>query len=150
MAAFTLRVVVERLVRRTFSTTTVKGFSERVKTVLQVQSPRTSDYFFYSSFFEIMQGILLSMIEMYAVVAGKVQGVRYRTYVQESATGLSLAGYVKNLPDGTVEVVAQGLPDTLKEFVEFLNEGSLLAKVESVSIDWRSVRVTYDDFSVFH
>ncbi|MEY2665537.1 MAG: hypothetical protein RLZZ480_642 [Candidatus Parcubacteria bacterium] len=90
------------------------------------------------------------MIEMYAVVAGKVQGVRYRTYVQESATGLSLAGYVKNLPDGTVEVVAQGLPDTLKEFVEFLNEGSLLAKVESVSIDWRSVRVTYDDFSVFH
>jgi acylphosphatase len=90
------------------------------------------------------------MIEMYAVVTGKVQGVRYRTYVQESATELDLVGYVKNLNDGTVEVVAQGLPDTLKEFVEYLNEGSLLAKVESVSIDWRSARKTYLEFSVLY
>jgi acylphosphatase len=90
------------------------------------------------------------MIEMCAVVSGKVQGVRYRTYVQESATELDLVGYVKNLTDGTVEVVAQGLPDTLKEFVEYLNEGSLLAKVESVSIDWRSARKTYQEFSVLY
>jgi acylphosphatase len=126
------------------------GFSERVKTLLQEQSPRTSDYIFYSSFFKIAQGILLPMIEMYALVTGKVQGVRYRTYVQESATDLGLIGYVKNLPDGTVEVVAQGLPDTLKEFVEFLNEGSLLAKVESVSVDWRTAHTTYDEFSLLH
>ncbi len=87
---------------------------------------------------------------MCAVVSGKVQGVRYRTYVQESATELDLVGYVRNLTDGTVEVVAQGLPDTLKEFVEYLNEGSLLAKVESVSIDWRSARKTYQEFSVLY
>ena len=87
---------------------------------------------------------------MYAVVTGKVQGVRYRTYVQESATELEIVGYVTNLPNGTVEVVAQGLPDTLKEFVEYLNEGSLLAKVESVSIDWRSVHKHYDEFSIIH
>ncbi len=90
------------------------------------------------------------MIEMYALVTGKVQGVRYRTYVQESATELGLTGYVKNLVDGTVEVVAQGLPDVLKEFVEYLNEGSLLSKVESVSIDWRTARTTYDEFSLLH
>ncbi len=90
------------------------------------------------------------MVEMYAIIAGKVQGVRYRTFVQESATELGLVGYVKNLPDGTVEVVAQGLPDTLKELVEYLNEGSLLAKVESVSIDWRTARITYDEFSLLH
>ena len=90
------------------------------------------------------------MVELRAIVTGKVQGVRYRTYVQESATNLSLIGYVKNLPDGTVEVVAQGLPDTLKEFVEYLHEGSLLAKVESVAIDWGSPRVTYTEFSVLY
>lgn len=90
------------------------------------------------------------MIEMYAVVSGKVQGVRYRTYVQESATELGIVGSVKNLSDGTVEVIAQALPDTLKEFVEFLNEGSLLAKVESVSIDWRSIKKEYDEFSILH
>ncbi len=87
---------------------------------------------------------------MYAVVSGKVQAVRYRTYVQESATALDLVGYVKNLSDGTVEVVAQGMPDTLKEFVEYLNEGSLLAKVEGVSIDWRSINKSYDEFSILY
>jgi acylphosphatase len=90
------------------------------------------------------------MIEMYAVVSGKVQEVRFRNYAQEAATNLGLTGYVKNLSDGTVEVVAQGLPDTLKEFVEYLNEGSSLSKVDSVSIDWRSVSATYDEFSLLH
>jgi len=90
------------------------------------------------------------MIEMYSVVSGKVQGVRYRTYVQETATNLGLVGYVSNEPDGTVTVVAQGMPDVLKEFVECLHEGSLQAKVESVAVDWRSIGTTYDDFSLLH
>lgn len=90
------------------------------------------------------------MVEMYAVVTGKVQGVMYRTYVQEAATTLGLVGYIRNAPDGTVLVLAQGLPDILKEFVEYLHEGSLLSKVESVAIDWRSARATYSEFSVLH
>jgi acylphosphatase len=92
----------------------------------------------------------MHMIELYATVTGKVQGVRYRTYVQESATDLALVGYVKNLSDGTVEVVAQGLPDVLKEFVEYLYEGSLLSNVEAVAIDWRTARVTYTEFSMLY
>ncbi len=90
------------------------------------------------------------MVEMYALVSGKVQGVMYRTYVQEAATNLGLVGYIKNAPDGTVLVLAQGFPDVLKEFVEYLHEGSLLSKVESVAIDWRSPRTTYSEFSVLH
>lgn len=104
----------------------------------------------YSSKDKILQGILLYMIEMHATIMGKVQRVAYRTYVQESATELELVGYVKNLPDGGVEVVAQGFPETLKEFVEYLHEGSLTARVESVAVEWRSVRKTYDEFSVLH
>ena len=90
------------------------------------------------------------MIELQAVVTGKVQGVMYRAYVQEAAATLGLVGYAKNLQDGTVYVVAQGLPDVLKEFVEYLNEGSSLSKVESVGIDWRSASATYSEFSVLH
>jgi acylphosphatase len=90
------------------------------------------------------------MIEMYAVVTGKVQGVMYRSYIQEAATNLGITGYTKNAPDGSVLVLAQGLPDVLKEFVEYLNEGSSLSRVESVGIDWRSVGVTYTEFSVLH
>lgn len=90
------------------------------------------------------------MIQMAAIVSGKVQGVRYRTYVQESATLLGVTGFVRNLPNGTVEVVAQGLPDTLKDFVEYLYEGSLLAKVEGVSVDWQSVQSPYLEFSILY
>jgi acylphosphatase len=90
------------------------------------------------------------MVEMYAVVSGKVQGVMYRTYVQEAATNLGLVGYTRNMPDGTVVVVAQGLPEVLKEFVEYLHEGSLLSMVESVAIDWRTAHATYGEFSVLH
>lgn len=90
------------------------------------------------------------MNEMLCIVTGSVQGVAYRAYVQESATELELVGYVRNLSDGSVEVVAQGYPDVLKEFVEYLHEGSLMAKVESVAVDWRSPRRTYTEFSVLH
>ena len=89
-----------------------------------------------------------TMTEMYATVTGKVQGVRYRDFVQVSAGELELVGYVKNNSDGTVTVVAQGMPDILKDFVEYLHEGSLQAKVEGVAVEWRTARVTYDDFSV--
>ena len=90
------------------------------------------------------------MIEMHCTVTGKVQGVRYRDFVQVSAGELGLTGYIKNNADGTVTVVAQGLPETLKEMVEYLHEGSLQAKVEGVAVEWHTVDVTYDDFSVFH
>lgn len=87
---------------------------------------------------------------MYCTVTGKVQGVRYRDFVQVSAGELGLKGYIRNNADGTVIVVAQGLPDTLKEMVEYLHEGSLQAKVDGVAVEWRTASVTYDDFSVLH
>ena len=90
------------------------------------------------------------MQEMYCIISGKVQNVAYRAYAQDSATELGLCGFVRNLPDGTVELVAQGDKDTLKEFVEYLHEGSLLAKVENVSIDWRTIKKPHNDFSILH
>jgi len=90
------------------------------------------------------------MIEIYCVASGKVQGVAYRDYVQTSAGELGLCGWTRNLPDGTVEVCAQGLPDELKDFVEYVWEGSLKAKVDSVSIDWRTAKEALEDFSIMH
>jgi acylphosphatase len=90
------------------------------------------------------------MIEMYCLVSGKVQGVAYRAYVENAADQLQLCGYVRNMEDGRVEVVAQGDPSTLKEFVEFLHEGSSLSEVEGVDVEWRSIEKEHDDFSVRH
>ena len=47
-------------------------------------------------------------------------------------------------------MVAQGQSEVLKEFVEYLHEGSLMAQVESVAVEWRSAGKTYDEFSVLH
>lgn len=104
----------------------------------------------YNSKKWILQGILPHMTEIHCTVTGHVQGVAYRTYVQEAATELELVGYTKNASDGSVIVVAQGAPDTLKDFVEYLHEGSLLAKVEGVAVEWRSVSNTFSEFSVLH
>jgi acylphosphatase len=90
------------------------------------------------------------MTELRATVIGKVQGVRFRDYVQSVAGELLLVGYTENNSDGTVFVLAQGEPDVLKNFVEYLHEGSVLAKVDAVSVEWGTARVNYDDFSVRH
>lgn len=90
------------------------------------------------------------MIEMQCVISGRVQGVAYRTYVQDVACALGIVGYVRNLPNGEVEVLAQGNQSVLKELVEYLHEGSVLAKVEGVAVDWHSVTKPHDDFSILH
>ncbi len=88
------------------------------------------------------------MLELRATITGKVQGVRYRDFVQTAATDLGLVGEVRNDRSGGVEVIAQGMPDTLKDFVEYLHEGSLLSKVEGVAVEWGSPRATYHEFSI--
>lgn len=94
--------------------------------------------------------ILLRMTEIYCIATGRVQNVAYRVYVQDAAGTLGLTGWVQNLPDGTVAVLAQGMPDILKDFVEYLHEGSLLATVEAVGVEWRSAKKVYDDFSIIY
>lgn len=87
---------------------------------------------------------------MRCIVSGKVQAVAYRAYAQDVAGQLNVVGYIRNLSDGTVEVVAQGDQVLLKEFVEYLHEGSVLAEVEGVAVEWGSIKKPYDDFSILH
>lgn len=86
--------------------------------------------------------------EVCCTVSGKVQGVGFRDFVVRAAKERDLFGYVQNKPDGTVEACAQGTPDELKLFVEELNEGSVLAKVDSVAMDWRTSKEQSTDFEV--
>lgn len=87
------------------------------------------------------------MMEIQCLVTGKVQGVGYRDFAQDAAAELGLFGYVKNQADGSVTLVAQGEPESLRLFVEYLHEGSPLAKVEGVGVEWRTSTKLYDDFS---
>lgn len=86
--------------------------------------------------------------EIYCRVEGRVQMVMFRDFTQRKARSLEVVGWVKNLPDGTVEVVAQGTPDMLKSLIEHLHEGSILARVDSVSVEWRAPSGHFDDFII--
>ena len=86
--------------------------------------------------------------EIHCVVRGKVQRVGYRDYVEQYAKEHTLYGWIKNHDDGSVEIVFQGTPDELKACIEILNQGSPLARVESVSVDWGSPVKIGDEFKV--
>ena len=66
------------------------------------------------------------------IVSGRVQGVAYRYFTLEAANRLSLAGWVRNLVDGSVEVVAQGSDEDLAELRRRLADGPTLARVERI------------------
>ena len=66
------------------------------------------------------------------VVYGRVQGVYYRKSVAQRLRELGLQGYVRNLPDGTVEVVLRATEDELEAIEKALYEGSPLSEVERV------------------
>ncbi len=88
--------------------------------------------------------------EVYCIVRGNVQKVGYRDFAQVQALECGVTGWVRNNPDSTVSVVAQGYPDTIKAFIEELHEGSVLAEVLDVAVDWRQPAEPFSDFIVIH
>jgi acylphosphatase len=69
------------------------------------------------------------------IVAGRVQGVFYRASAAEQARRLGLTGWVRNLSDGTVEVVAAGQREALAELTGWLWCGPRLARVTHVTVE---------------
>ncbi|SIN88381.1 acylphosphatase [Sulfurivirga caldicuralii] len=76
------------------------------------------------------------MERLHALVSGRVQGVWFRAYTQRKARELGLTGWVRNLPDGRVEVVAEGPRPQLEALAQWLWQGSPLSKVTDVSLSW--------------
>ena len=71
-----------------------------------------------------------------AVVRGRVQGIGYRFYVLERARALKLGGYVSNLPDGAVHVVASGERVALEQLLADIRKGPFLARVDDIALTW--------------
>jgi acylphosphatase len=73
------------------------------------------------------------------LVAGRVQGVYYRSATADEAARLSLDGWVKNLADGRVEVVAAGEPESIAALARWLWKGPPAARVDAVYVEeWTS------------
>ena len=90
----------------------------------------------------------MSHHQLHAIIEGRVQGVSFRYYTTLTARRLNLTGWVRNLPDGTVETVAEGDKAALDQFLEFLNEGPPAADVRDVRVQWAQGSGDFDTFDV--
>ena len=71
---------------------------------------------------------------IHVIVHGRVQGVFFRDYTSRQAEALGLYGWVRNLPDRTVEAAFEGVPKKVTAMVEWLHSGSPQSAVTSVTI----------------
>jgi len=86
---------------------------------------------------------------LHAVVRGRVQMVGFRYFVVDRARALGVTGWVRNGDDGaTVEVVAEGPEDALRQLEESLRAGPRGARVEAVDATWSDALDGYDWFEV--
>ncbi len=88
------------------------------------------------------------MKRLHAIVDGRVQGVGYRDYVRTEAQRLHLAGWVRNRPDGTVEVIAEGEDVALGHLRMLLEKGPSMASVDDVKVSTCSPTGEFDDFRI--
>jgi acylphosphatase len=88
------------------------------------------------------------MASLTATVRGRVQGVFFRSFVQSHARKLGLAGYVRNMPDGSVEVRAEGERTRLEALAGLLQTGPPAASVREVVANWSEYAGEYNGFHV--
>jgi acylphosphatase len=83
-------------------------------------------------------------------VSGRVQGVGFRAFVQESGTILGLTGWVRNVGYSEVEAVAEGSRKTLEEFARVVERGPRGARVDQSRVEWETPTGEFRWFDVKH
>jgi acylphosphatase len=85
---------------------------------------------------------------IHILISGQVQGVFFRSNTIHVANELGVRGWIKNLPNGMVEVVAEGNKQKLDRLIEFCREGPEGAKVENIEIKWEKPKNEFEGFDV--
>jgi len=91
---------------------------------------------------------MADLVSVQATVYGYVQGVLFRDFVSRRATELGLTGYVRNLPEGSVEVNAEGRRKQLEKLIGYLKVGPPTAEVEKVVVNWSKYTGNYSRFDI--
>ena len=85
---------------------------------------------------------------LHLIIHGDVQGVFFRAGTQVEAKRLGLSGWVRNLPDGSVETVAEGDRNALSLFLDWCSHGPAGAGVTEVEKEWLKAKGEFRDFRV--
>ena len=86
-------------------------------------------------------------VRLTAWVHGRVQGVGFRWWTRAKAQEFGLTGFASNLPDGRVEVVAQGPRDACQRLLDWLQSGKTPGSVDKVVADWSEAGEPFRGFS---
>lgn len=81
-------------------------------------------------------------------IKGLVQGVFFRYNTRERARELRLTGWVRNVPDGSVECVIEGDKEKVEDLIKWCHHGPPGARVEAVEVNWENYRGEFADFSI--
>lgn len=87
---------------------------------------------------------------LHALIHGHVQGVSFRYYTVQEARRLGLTGWVRNRPDHTVEVRAEGPRTQLERLHAFLSQGPPAARVIRVDARWQPATNAFSGFEIRH
>ena len=93
-----------------------------------------------------MQRDMLKRVHVY--YSGRVQGVGFRMTAEETARQFGVVGWVKNLRDGRVEVLAEGEEATLKQFLDAIRQGPMKNFIRDIDLSWDDAVNTFDEFDI--
>jgi acylphosphatase len=90
----------------------------------------------------------MTRARLHCFISGRVQGVSYRAYTQREALQLGLTGWVRNCPDGRVELVAEGEEAALQQLIAWCRQGPPAAIVAEIDTQWEADADAYRTFDI--
>jgi acylphosphatase len=86
--------------------------------------------------------------QLHALIHGRVQGVNFRHATVVKAREVGVTGWVRNVPDRTVEVIAEGERQQLERLLDFLHIGPNMAEVTAVNVEWAPASGKFANFTM--
>lgn len=87
-------------------------------------------------------------IRAHIFISGRVQGVFFRDNTKKKARELELTGWVRNLPDGKVEIIVEGEKEKIQELIKWAKDGPPLASVRNLRVEWQDWQGEFTDFDI--
>ena len=87
---------------------------------------------------------------VHLIIRGEVQGVSFRSTACQEALCLGVSGWVRNTPDGSVEIVAEGEEALLGKLISLCRQGPRHAAVAHIAIEWEPFTGAFSGFSVHY
>jgi acylphosphatase len=88
------------------------------------------------------------IVRAHIFIEGRVQGVFFRSYMREKAHQLKVSGWVRNLPDGRVEAVAEGEEPKVKTLLAWCQQGPPSARVTNIETKWEKATGEFSTFAI--